>query len=59
MSKMKNYRVFMYFEGTLEFDVEAASEEEAEDKAREMFEDMDDREIVSNIADIEVTTYNN
>lgn len=59
MTKMKKYRVSMYFEGELEFDIEAVSEEEAEDKAMEMFDDMDDREIVSNIADIDISIYDN
>lgn len=53
------YRVSMYFEGTLEFDIKAVSEEAAEEKARDMFENMDDREIVANIADIEVSVYDN
>lgn len=53
------YRVFMDFEGMIKFDVQARSKEEAEDKAMKMFKDMDGREIVANIIDIEVSTYTN
>ena len=51
---MKQYRVIVHYEGGWRFDIEAENKDEAEDKAMELFGDLDDRELVANIADIAV-----
>ena len=50
MSKL--YKVVIHYEGAIDFEVEAESTSQAEQLAEELFDDMDDRELVANLADI-------
>jgi hypothetical protein len=50
----KMYRVIIHYEGAVYFDVEANNEERARQLAEGLFDDMDDRELVANLADIDI-----
>lgn len=50
----KMYRVVIHYEGAVAFEVEADNEEKAELLAERYFDNMDDRELVANLADINV-----
>lgn len=49
---MKKFRVVVNFSGAIGYDVEAETQEEAEQKAMDMFGDEYDSTITQNIADI-------
>lgn len=48
---MNKYRVFVHYEGCVEFDVDAETEGKAEDAALELFGEMSDEEIALNLGD--------
>lgn len=48
------YKVNVHYEGGWLFEIEADSEDEARQIAEEQFADIDDRELVANIADIQI-----
>ena len=48
------YNVNVHYEGGWLFEVEADSEDEAKDIAEKMFEEIDDKELVANLADVKV-----
>ena len=50
----KIYRVVIHYEGAVDFEVEAENTIEAEMLAEELFDDMDDRELVANLGEIGV-----
>lgn len=50
----KMYRVVIHYEGAVAFEVEAENTMEAEMLAEELFDDMDDRELVANLGEIGV-----
>ena len=50
----KLYHVVIHYEGAVNFEIEAENEEKAEQIAEEYFDNMDDRELVANLADIDV-----
>ena len=51
---MAIYRVVIAYSGAIYFDVEANDGKEAVDIAMECFDDVDDRELAANIADVTV-----
>ena len=52
MSKI--YRVVIHYEGAVYFDVEAENTTQAERLAEDLFDDMSDRELVANLASIDI-----
>ena len=50
----QTYRVVISYSGAIYFDVEANNEEEAKRLAEECFNEVDDRELVANLADIDI-----
>ena len=48
---MNKYRVFVRYEGCVEFEIEAQKEREAEDEALELFAEMPDEDLVLNLGD--------
>ena len=48
----KMYKVIIHYEGAVEFEVEADNTTEAEQLAEELFDEMDDRELIANLGDI-------
>lgn len=53
---MKTYTVEIHYEGSWSFEVKAENAEEAERKAEQMFDEIPDRELIANLA--EVFVYN-
>lgn len=49
---MKQYRVVVHYEGGWDFDIEAKNEDEAKDKAMELFGDLDCRSLINHLADV-------
>lgn len=49
---MKKFNVNVHYEGGWLFKIEAKNEDEAREKAEEMFSDISDSELVANLADI-------
>lgn len=50
----KMYRVVIHYEGAVGFEIEAENEEKAEQLAERYFDDMDDRELVANLCEIDI-----
>lgn len=50
--KKAKYNVVVHYEGTISYEVEAESEDEAKRIAETMFGDEDDRTIAAEIADV-------
>ena len=48
----KTYNVVIHYEGAWDFEIEAENEEEAKEKAEAMFDDIPDRELIANLADV-------
>lgn len=51
----RTYSVTVYFEGTIDYEVEAASEAEAKAKADELFGEEDAREVQAGVLSQEIT----
>lgn len=51
----KNYKVTIYYEGSIDYDVEADSEEEAKSKAEELFANEDSREVQGGVLEQSIT----
>lgn len=50
----KMFRVVIHYEGAVAFEIEADNEENAEQLAEEYFDNMSERELIDNLADIGV-----
>ena len=48
----KMYKVVIHYDGAVDFEIEAENTTEAEQLAEELFDDMDDRELVANLCEI-------
>lgn len=51
---MKKFAVVVHYEGAMNYEVEAETEEEAKEIADQMFNEEDDREISAQIADYDI-----
>lgn len=51
----KTYSVTVYFEGTIDYEIEADSEADAKAKAEEMFNEEDAREVQVGVLSQEIT----
>ena len=51
---MKKFVVVVHYEGAMNYEVEAETEEEAKEIADQMFNEEDDREISAQIADYDI-----
>lgn len=49
---MKKFNVNVHYEGGWSFEIEAENEEEAREKAEQMFDDVSDSELIANLADV-------
>lgn len=49
---MKKFNVNVHYEGDWLFKIEAENKEEAKAKAEQMFDEISDRELVANLADV-------
>lgn len=51
---MKKYNVVIHYEGAFALQVEADNEEQAEERAEQIFDEFSDRELVDNLAEIKI-----
>ena len=51
---MKKFNVNVHYEGSWLFEIEAENEEEAREKAEKMFDEISDRDLIANLADVSV-----
>ena len=51
---MKKFNVNVHYEGGWLFEIEAENEEEAREKAEKMFDEISDRDLIANLADVSV-----
>ena len=51
---MKKYSVVIHYEGAISFEIKAHNTTEAEQLAEELFDKMNDRELVENLAEISI-----
>lgn len=49
---MKKFNVNVHYEGGWLFEIEAENKEEAREKAEQMFDEISDRELIANLADV-------
>lgn len=49
---MKKFNVVIHYEGGWSFEIEANDEEVAKEIAEEMFDDISDRDLIANLADV-------
>lgn len=51
---MKKYNVVIHYEGAFAIQVEADNEEQAHERAEQIFDGFSDRELVDNLAEIKI-----
>lgn len=49
---MKKFNVVIHYEGGWSFEIDADNEEMAKEIAEEMFDDISDRDLIANLADV-------
>ena len=49
---MKKFNVVIHYEGGWSFEIDADNEETAKEIAEEMFDDISDRDLIANLADV-------
>lgn len=51
---MKKFNVVIHYAGAFDFEIKANTEEEAKEKAYALFDEVDKRDLVANLGDVDV-----